>query len=288
MLTAPPFEAGPFAVLTIGILIIVLSLARVSQRLVTTAPRSPPATGADEDQSPPSDGPHRQWTGEDPPADVESVGVKSDGESPVGPTREFDAVALIVNVGLTHGLFGAVLVGGAILLSVPPGALGITSIGLVDVGLGIGLGVGLYGASELSATIADHGGMAPDESLRKFLAPESLGGWVLLVLVVLPIVAGFEELLFRGALVGVFALGFGVSPWALALVSSVLFGIGHGAQGTVGVVVTGLLGFGLAGAFILTGNVTTVIIAHYLVNVLEFLVHEGIGRRSLSVVPRSH
>jgi membrane protease YdiL (CAAX protease family) len=40
--------------------------------------------------------------------------------------------------------------------------------------------------------------------------------------------------------------------------------------------VTGLLGFALAVTFVLTGSLLAVIVAHYLVNALEFIVHEGL------------
>jgi hypothetical protein len=43
------------------------------------------------------------------------------------------------------------------------------------------------------------------------------------------------------------------------------------------IVVTGGLGFVLAGAFIITGSFLVVFVAHYLVNALEFLVHELLG-----------
>ena len=108
------------------------------------------------------------------------------------------------------------------------------------------------------------------------LAPDSLAGWALLLGVVLPLIAGFEELLFRGALVGVLSAGFGWSPWLLAVVSSVAFALGHGAQGSVGVAVTGLLGFVLAAGYIITGSLLVVVVAHYLVNAVEFVAYEGL------------
>jgi membrane protease YdiL (CAAX protease family) len=142
--------------------------------------------------------------------------------------------------------------------------------------VGAGLGLALYAANEVAATVGDRLGVGADEGLREALAPSSVVGWAVLLLVVLPIIAGFEELLFRGILVGVFAAGFGVSPWLLAVFSSVAFALGHGAQGPAGVIVTGLLGFVLAAAFVLTGSLLVVVVAHYLVNALEFVVHEGL------------
>jgi len=68
-----------------------------------------------------------------------------------------------------------------------------------------------------------------------------------------------------------------VSPWVMAVVASGAFALGHGAQGRLGMVVTGALGLVLAAAFVVTGSLLTVIVAHYLVNALEFVVHEGLG-----------
>ncbi|MEF8814925.1 MAG: CPBP family intramembrane glutamic endopeptidase, partial [Halovenus sp.] len=91
---------------------------------------------------------------------------------------------------------------------------------------------------------------------------------------VLPLVALSEELLFRAALIGVPAAGYGLSPWLLAVVSSLAFAFAHGAQGRVGIVVTGSLGFVLAGGYILSGSLLLVVVAHYVINAVEFLVHE--------------
>ena len=120
-------------------------------------------------------------------------------------------------------------------------------------------------------------GFGGGTELREALAPETPAGWAALLFVVLPIIAGFEELLFRGALIGAMHAGFGVSPWVLAGGSSVAFAAGHGAQGRIGMTVTGVLGFVLAAAFVLTGSLLTAVVAHYLVNALEFLVHEWAG-----------
>ncbi|MFC4548996.1 MULTISPECIES: CPBP family intramembrane glutamic endopeptidase [Halorussus] len=190
--------------------------------------------------------------------------------------------ALLANVALSQGLFGAVILAAAWLARIPPSALGVTvgdptSTGLPALAVGVGLGVALYVANELSSVVADSAGIEYSEGLREALAPDTARGWALLFGAVLPIIAGFEELLFRAALVGAFAAGFGVSPWLLAVFSTVAFAVGHGAQGPGGVAVTGLLGFALAAAFVLTESLLVVVVAHYLVNALEFGVHEGLG-----------
>lgn len=188
-------------------------------------------------------------------------------------------MALLANVAISQGAFGLLLLAGAWFTQIPAAAFGVSLplLSVSTVGAGVVLGVVLYGANELGASVGERLGVGADEGLREALAPDSLGGWAILLFLVLPIIAGFEELLFRGILVGVFSVGFGVSPWLLAVLSSIAFALGHGAQGPAGVVVTGVLGFVLAAAFVLSGSLLVVIVAHYLVNALEFLVHEGIG-----------
>jgi membrane protease YdiL (CAAX protease family) len=193
--------------------------------------------------------------------------------------RRLPTMALLANVAVSQGAFGFLLVAGAWFTGIPAAAFGVAAAlpSATSLGVGVALGVGLYVANEAGATVGKRLGVGADEGLREALAPTSAVGWAVLLLVVLPVIAGFEELLFRGILVGVFATGFGVSPWLLAVVSSVAFALGHGAQGPTGVVVTGVLGLVLAAAFVLSGSLVVVIVAHYLVNALEFVVHEGFG-----------
>jgi len=184
--------------------------------------------------------------------------------------------ALLVNVVVSQGLFASLLVVGAWLAGIPAGALGLSAdaVASAPLGVGVALGVGLHAVNTVGTRLSDRFGLGDSSTLRRAMAPESTAGWVVLLAVVLPLVAGFEELLFRGVLIGAFAAGFGLSPWLLAGLSSVAFALGHGAQGRLGVVVTGALGFVLAAAFVVTGSLMTVVVAHYLVNALEFVVNE--------------
>lgn len=186
---------------------------------------------------------------------------------------------LAANVVATHGLLLAVLAGLVWVAGVPGSALGVASVTADDIAAGIALGVVLAVGNEASARLADRVGLDHDERLRSRLAPDAPGGWLVLLLVVLPLVAAAEELLFRGALLGGIAAGFGLPMWGLVVASSVLFGLGHGLQGQAGVVVTAGLGLVLATAFVLTSSLAVVVIAHYLVNAIEFVVNEGFGDR---------
>ena len=226
-------------------------------------------TGGDDYRSPVSqqgDDTSNPWN--DPPGVAEGTPSLSTG-------------ALLANVAVTQGLFGGILAVGGFYFMIPLSAFGVGGETLALLAGGLGLGVVLWVGNELAGALAETAGVASDETLREMLSPESTPGWVVLFGVVLPVVALVEEFVFRAAVVGVPAAGFGVSPWLLVPVSAGVFALGHGAQGRAGVVVTGGLGLVLAGAYALTGSLLVVVVAHYLVNALEFLVHGLLDRPRL-------
>jgi membrane protease YdiL (CAAX protease family) len=268
-----------FAGVTIIVLLVVLGLSRATARELSGANEPPSGSSPAEAEVIPED--DADPTPEDDPAvepshSDDAKSPRPDPEPPVlrRSTRGADP-GLLLSAAFSQALVGALLVGLAWYAEVPPDALGIDDpAGAVLPGAA--LGIGLYAANEAGVWLAGRFGIESDESLRELLAPETPGGWAVLLLVVLPLVAGVEELLFRGALVGALAVGFSISPWLLAVLSSIAFGLGHGLQGPGGVLVTGVLGFALAAAFLLTGSLWVVIVAHYLVNALEFVVREGL------------
>ncbi|MFC7155608.1 CPBP family intramembrane glutamic endopeptidase [Halomarina halobia] len=266
-----------FVGLTVVVLLSLLALARLSQGTVRAPPRRADGSAGSvalAEFDPPT-------RGRGAAASLPDGGVLSRAAS----RTDLDSIgtgALLVNVALSQGLFGLALVAGAWYTRVPLAALGVDlsaplSTGLPALAVGVGVGVALYLANALGAAGASALGFDADETLRDLLTPDSPGGWGLLLVGVLPIIAGFEEVLFRAALVGAFSTGFGVSPWLLAALSSVAFALGHGAQGRAGILVTGVLGFVLAAVFVLTNSLLAVVVAHYLVNALEFVVSGYFG-----------
>ncbi|WP_049902600.1 CPBP family intramembrane glutamic endopeptidase [Halococcus agarilyticus] len=270
-----------FAGVAALVLFLLLALARASQSTVddsdstastvdTASHRRTDATLHDGSTHPESNG----GTAEP----IEGASVRPDGAVRSG---SLSAGALLANVALSQGLFAVVLLAAAWYAEIPLAALGVSaaplSTGLAALGVGIAVGLGLYLVNELGTLGANAAGIETPDALRELLTPDSRSGWIVLLVLVLPTIAIFEELLFRAALVGALSAGFGLSPWLLAVLSSIAFALGHGAQGTVGMVATGGLGFVLAGAFVLTGSLVVVVVAHYLVNALEFVVHEGLG-----------
>lgn len=251
-----------FVALTGVVLVAVLLLSRASQRLVTDlddSKGSPDLSGTEAE------------SGREPSEPGESPGSEPGPRSP--PSTE----SLLANVAVSQGLLALILLAGAWYARIPAGALGLAKRSPATLLAGAGLGLALYLANEVGATLADRFGIGHSEHLRELLAPDDPPGWALLLVVVLPVIAGFEELLFRAVLVGVVPAAYGVSPWVMVGVSSVAFGVGHGAQGRGGIAVTGLLGAVLGAAFVVTGSLLAVVVAHYLINALEFLVHEAWG-----------
>ncbi len=242
-----------FAGVTALVLTLLLALARASQLAMSG--------GADE-------------------SDDESRSPEDSIEREANTPQSFSTGLLLANVALSQGVFLLLLVGAAWYARIPLVALGVTippENGLSVLAIGVALGIGLALVNELGSLGANAAGIETPDELRAALAPDSTAGWFVLLCVVLPTIAIFEEFLFRAALIGALSAGFTISPWLLALFSSVAFALGHGAQGTVGMVATGGLGFVLASAFIVTGSLLVVVLAHYLVNALEFVVHEGFG-----------
>ncbi|PSQ56152.1 MAG: CPBP family intramembrane metalloprotease [Halobacteriales archaeon SW_9_67_25] len=259
----------PFVGLTAVVLVLLLALARASQGTVR-GDRTVPAGDVGREMV------RRHALAEGELAHDPARECRADRATP-----QLTTGALLVNVAVTQGLFGGVLLAGAYFYAIPPGALGVTAdpwnAGVPALLVGVAFGLALWGANEASASLADAVGTPYDEGLREALAPEGGRGWLVLLGGVLPVVAVVEEFIFRAAVVGVPAAGFGVSPWALAVVSASAFAVGHGAQGRIGMAVTGGLGLVLAAGYVLTGSLLVVVVAHYLVNALEFLVHEGFG-----------
>jgi len=280
-----------FVALAFVVLTLFLGLARLSQGLAPgddgrsdsewrdTATANETATPADtataSETTTPAEATGRPTSDPDPTDGREAVRGREMGVGALSPG------GLLLNVALTQGVFGGLVAAGAVVFAVPPASMGISgaplSTGLPAVAAGVAFGVVLWLGNEAAATVADAAGATYDEGLRELLAPESPRGWVFLLGATLPLIAVVEELLFRAAAIGATSVAFSTSAWALAVVSSLAFALGHGAQGRVGMVVTGGLGFALAAGFVLTDSFLVVVIAHYLVNALEFGIHEGLA-----------
>jgi membrane protease YdiL (CAAX protease family) len=212
------------------------------------------------------------------------IGLARSSASVLGSdqVQSIDGRVLRWNVVVSQGIVALFLMGGAWVAGIPWAAFGVPDLGAMIVEgvaqpllTGIGLGLLIAVGNVLLERVVDAPALRDAETVRQALAPESIAGWASLLLVVIPVIGVSEEVLFRGALVGAVAVGFEVSPWVLVALSSLAFGAAHTAQGPIGVIVTTVFGAILGGAFVLTGNLLVVIVAHAVVDTVEFLAHEG-------------
>ena len=287
---------GPFITVSAALTALLVFLARVSSRTIedvdfsdTENPKSfvaskpvPPGAGSERPHAREPSIPdstkslrlaHRERT--DPVSDLQS---RADTPG-VSTPSQLGAGVLLANVAVTQLLVvGSILVA-AWYFSIPAAAFDVPSeqisAGISGVVVGVGFGIVLWIGNEIAVRLADVAGFAHDETVRTLLAPETTRGWTFLLVGVLPLIAVGEELLFRAALIGVPTAAYSFSPWPLALASAGVFALGHDAQGRVGIVVTGLLGFVLAAGYIFTESLLVVVVAHYVVNTLEFILHES-------------
>lgn len=266
-----------FVGLTALVIVVLVLLTRSTQRLLTADARfrradaTPPAGNAGDDRT------------------AASGATARPVESDAGETTDalpLSSGVVVANVALTQGLLALVVAVGAWYFAIPLDALGLDSVAAAiapsTIATGLGLGVVLWVLAEAATVAVRAAGLTVDDRLRGLLAPETAGGWLALLGVALPAVAVGEELLFRAAAIGVPAAGLGVSPWLAAAVSSIAFAFCHGIQGKGGVLVAGLLGVALAAAYVHWGSLVVVIVAHYVLDATELLVHEGLALPALT------
>jgi membrane protease YdiL (CAAX protease family) len=110
----------------------------------------------------------------------------------------------------------------------------------------------------------------PATQLPKFLTAQGPAEYLLALLLV-SVVAFGEEVIFRGYMVLRFTEITGSSIAAI-LLSSVIFALGHGYEGTVGVVTVGFMGLAFAIVYVWTGSLTAPIIMHFLQDFIGIVI----------------
>lgn len=113
-------------------------------------------------------------------------------------------------------------------------------------------------------------GLPVAEAVPEFLIPHG-SGQIALALLFLGVVAIAEEILFRGYLIHRLKQITG-NLTAAVLISSLLFGLGHGYQGAAGLVTAGLLGGILAGIYLWRGSLVAPMVVHFLQNATGILL----------------
>lgn len=176
-----------------------------------------------------------------------------------------------------------------ILLCVALGAVwgpGASALGWRTEGVLAAIGAGILVAGVLAPLLNWIGNFAVqrwgpavyDNRLLRAIVPINQREWVGVVLALLP-AALLEELLFRSLPLG--GLAWVVSPWVLMWPLSLLFGVMHASQGAWGVVGTAFMGLVLSALFLFTGSIWSVVLAHWLLNVVEVTLAQRQGLRPL-------
>lgn len=129
------------------------------------------------------------------------------------------------------------------------------------------LGVVLFlpmtlGTAALNQLLKAAGFSSPATPTPRFLSAGTPFEFVLAGVLVI-VVAITEELIFRGYLILRFTSAT-QSRWAALLLSSIVFSLGHGYEGTAGVVTVGFMGLFFAIVYLARGSLMAPIVMHFL------------------------
>ena len=122
---------------------------------------------------------------------------------------------------------------------------------------------------------------SPSDSTAITQQPKSVIGFILDNIFIVWIVTALgEEFIFRGIIINRLeelfkTKSFGIKLYVIALIQSIWFGLGHQSQGLSGILITGLIGFGL-GIYLLKNKKSglwPLIVAHGLVNTIVLTVN---------------
>ncbi len=126
-----------------------------------------------------------------------------------------------------------------------------------------------FAAGLLEATLR-RTGLSSEGKLPSFLAAKG-GGEMVLAVVLVVVVAVAEESIFRGYLLRRFA-NVTASPVAAVLLSAAVFAIGHGYEGSAGVVTVGFLGVVFALVYMWRGSLVAPMVMHLLQDLIGIVV----------------
>lgn len=143
---------------------------------------------------------------------------------------------------------------------------------LIALALGLAIVVQLLAGLALEPLAQRLTNQTPDVSKLK----DIVGSWPnLMIFLALSWVVGalVEEVVFRGFIIGYGTMIFGEKfRWLLALASSVIFGYSHMYQGAAGVLLTGVVGFILAAAYIFSKkNLPLTMLAHGFIDTISMV-----------------
>ena len=134
-----------------------------------------------------------------------------------------------------------------------------------DIGIGIGLFLPFYlGTGLLQKGLQSIGFSAPDTPLPSYLTAKDLPQ-ILLALFLVAVVAVAEEAIFRGYLILRFKT-LSSSSVAAVVISAFIFSLGHGYEGSAGVVTVGVIGLFFGCIYLWRQSLVPTLIMHFLLD----------------------
>jgi membrane protease YdiL (CAAX protease family) len=120
-----------------------------------------------------------------------------------------------------------------------------------------------FAAGFLDTYLRQAGFSAPATPVPAFLDVKG-GGEIILAFIMVCVVAVAEETIFRGYLLLRFQKGLQMASFSAALLSSVIFSLGHGYEGTSGVITVGFIGLCFALVYQWRGSLVAPMIMHFM------------------------
>jgi uncharacterized protein len=146
-----------------------------------------------------------------------------------------------------------------------------------DIILGIALFFPVFfGAGLLEHALHQGGLSAPSTPMPAFLNVKGPGE-IVLAFILVSVVAVAEETIFRGYLLLRFQKGLRLAPFTAAFLSAVVFSLGHGYEGTAGVVTVGFIGLAFALVYQWRGSLVAPMIMHFLVDFCGIILPALLG-----------
>jgi membrane protease YdiL (CAAX protease family) len=150
--------------------------------------------------------------------------------------------------------------------------------GRSDIALAVGLFILLFlGSSLLESALKAAGLSAPSTPLPSFLAGKGIAESLLASVMVI-IVAFAEETIFRGYLILRFK-AVTKSSTAAILLSAVIFSLGHGYEGSAGVITVGLMGLIFALVYVWRQSLIAPMVMHFLQDFISIVLLPILGMK---------
>jgi membrane protease YdiL (CAAX protease family) len=150
--------------------------------------------------------------------------------------------------------------------------------GWKDIGLGIGLFIPLFFGANLLENVLQAAGLSvPTTSLPSYMAARDVAQYLLASVLVL-VVALAEETVFRGYLILRFRTLTG-SPAAAVLLSATIFSLGHGYEGSAGVITVGFMGLVFALVYLWRQSLIAPMVMHFLQDFVGIILVSLFGIR---------